>query len=86
MTTGVVFFQHLLRAVYMGKYVFGLGATGKRFTAEAENSDIALSLCLIETGWNRNRIVYLGKADEVEGRLLALPRNELKFIPGERVT
>ena len=69
----------------MNKYVFELNKTGERYRREAENSDVALDLCLKETGWAIGGVVYLGRASFVDSPDFLKVRDEIKYIPGRSV-
>ena len=67
----------------MDEYVFEQAKTHERFKKKALNSDLALSLCLKETGWDVTKgILYLGRASAVESPDTLKARDEIKYIPG----
>jgi hypothetical protein len=69
----------------MDEFVFEQAKTDKRFKVKALNSDLALDLCLKETGWDiKQGIVYLGRAAEVEDSNFEKNRFDVHFHPSGR--
>ena len=66
----------------MDEFIFSLGQTGEVFIVRAEDSDKALILCLKETKWNLNQILYIGKTTDVEAQPYLGKKNAIHFIPG----
>jgi hypothetical protein len=66
----------------MDEFVFKKLKTGEIFRALAVNSDVALLICIRNTGWTWAEICYEGRAAVIDRQAYLLPRDELKYIPG----
>ena len=65
----------------MDEFIFSYTPSGEKYKTKAENSDKALQLCLKETSWDMNLIVYQGRSVAVESPQPVPNRDELRFIP-----